>query len=218
VDRLQPTTHDVVGDRIEAGTFAVAAALTGGEITISGADAAHLRLPLDKLRATGVEVETGDGSITVRGDGVLRQVDVVTLPFPGFPTDLQPQFLVLLSQATGVSMVTENVFDGRFEIVEQLQRLGADLHVEGHHAIVRGRRRLRGARVRATDLRAGAALVLAGLVADGETVVLEPSHVDRGYDDFAGRLRALGADVVRAALPDEAGPEAVAASPAAGAA
>ncbi|MDP8968958.1 MAG: UDP-N-acetylglucosamine 1-carboxyvinyltransferase [Actinomycetota bacterium] len=198
VDALQPTDHEVVGDRIEAGTYAVAAALTNGEVTIDGVVPAHLRLVIDKLQSAGAEVTEGQRRLIVRGTGRLRSGDVVTLPYPGFPTDLQPLFLVLLSQAGGTSMVTENVFDGRFSIVEELTRLGADIHLEGHHAIVRGPRRLSGTLVRATDLRAGAALVLAGLVADGETVVAHPQHVDRGYADFAGRLRRLGADVRRA--------------------
>ena len=195
---LHPTEHAVVGDRIEAGTYAVAAALTGGRIDIDGVDPTHLRLFLDKLRATGVTVEERPDGMVVSRSGDLRPTDVVTLPFPGFPTDLQPQFLLLLSQATGSSMLTENVFDGRFSIVDELVRLGADIQVEGHHAMVRGPSPLRGHEVRSPDLRAGAALVLAGLIADGETVVTDPHHVDRGYADFAGRLRELGGDVRRA--------------------
>jgi UDP-N-acetylglucosamine 1-carboxyvinyltransferase len=197
VGELHPTEHTVVGDRIEAGTYAVAVALTGGRIDLQGVDPSNLRLFNDKLRAAGATVEEHTGGIAVSRQAELRPVDVVTLPFPGFPTDLQPQFLLLLSQAVGTSMLTENVFDGRFSIVEELRRLGADIHVEGHHAVVRGPRALRGAKVRAPDLRAGAALVLAGLVATGETVVTDPHHVDRGYADFTGRLRALGADVRR---------------------
>jgi len=201
VAALQPGDHTVVGDRIEAGTYVAAAALTSGEVKVDGVDPGHLRIPLQKLRAMGVDLDLGEDHIVVRGDGRLRATDVVTLPYPGFPTDLQPQFLVLLSQAGGVSMLTENVFDGRFSVIGELVRLGADIDVEGHHAVVRGARTLRGAAVRSTDLRAGAALVLAGLVADGETIVWEPQHVDRGYSDFAGRLRGLGADVQRVDLP-----------------
>ena len=197
VPELHPTDHAVVGDRIEAGTYAVAAALTGGSIDITGVDPDHLRRATDRLRATGAVVDERADGMVVSRTGEVRPVDVMTLPFPGFPTDLQPQFLLLLSQARGTSMLTENVFDGRFSIVDQLNRLGADIEVEGHHAMVRGPRPLTGAEVRAPDLRAGAALVLAGLVATGETVVLDPHHVDRGYTDFAGRLRALGADVRR---------------------
>jgi UDP-N-acetylglucosamine 1-carboxyvinyltransferase len=196
VPELHPADHTVVPDRIEAGTFAVAAAVTGGELRLEEVVPAHLRLPLEKLRAIGVEVEEGERHLVV-GGGRLRAADVVTLPYPGFPTDLQPQFLILLSQARGTSMVTENVFDGRFSVIEELRRLRADISLEGHHALVRGPRALQGATVRATDLRAGAALVLAGLVAEGETVVTDPYHVDRGYQDFAGRLRAVGADVER---------------------
>lgn len=199
---LHPTEHDVLPDRIEAGTYAIGAAATDGEVTLEGVEPDHLRLPLDKLRAVGAEITGGERSLVVRGTGQQQAVDAVTLPYPGFPTDLQPQFLVLLSQAAGTSMLTENVFDGRFSIVAELNRMGADIGLEGHHAVVRGARRLRGAAVRATDLRAGAALVIAGLVADGETVVLDPHHVDRGYADFAGRLRAMGADVRRAQVPD----------------
>jgi UDP-N-acetylglucosamine 1-carboxyvinyltransferase len=204
VERLRSADHSVVPDRIEAGTYAVAAALAGGEVKIDGVVPRHLRLPLTKLRALGVEVDEGDGHLVVRGPHRptgnarrLRALDIVTLPHPGFPTDLQAQMLVLLTQAYGTSMVTENVYDARLTIVAELQRMGADVTVEGHHAIVRGPTRLSGATVRATDLRAGAALVLAGLVAHGETTVTEAQHVDRGYSDFAGRLRALGADVER---------------------
>lgn len=199
VDALSPVDHEVVGDRIEAGTYAVAAALAGGEVTIDGVDPNHLRLVLDKLVDAGAGVERHESAVTVTG-GPLRAVDVVTLPFPGFPTDLQAAFLVLLSQASGTSMVTENVFDGRFRIVDHLARMGVDISVEGHHAIVRGPRPLQGACVDATDLRAGAALVLAGLVAEGRTLVVDAHHIDRGYADLAGRLAGLGADVRRLAL------------------
>ncbi|HVM15375.1 MAG TPA: UDP-N-acetylglucosamine 1-carboxyvinyltransferase [Egibacteraceae bacterium] len=205
VSALQPTEHAVLPDRIEAGTYAVAAAVTAGEIRLERVVPAHMRLALEKLSAIGAEVQEGEDSLVVRGDPDRQAVDVVTLPYPGFPTDLQPQFLVLLSQSAGTSMLTENVYDGRFSIIPELNRLGADIEVEGHHAIVRGARRLRGAEVHSPDLRAGAALVIAGLVAEGETVVRGAGHVDRGYADFAGRLRALGADVHRAAVSEDAG-------------
>ena len=198
VERLHPTEHAVVGDRIEAGTFAVAAAVTGGRVDIEGVKPEHLGMVLNKLRATGVTVDERADGMTVSRTGELKPTDIVTLPFPGFPTDLQPQFLLLLSQARGSAMLTENVFDGRFSIIDELNRLGADIEQEGHHAMVRGPRKLRGAEVRSTDLRAGATLVLAGLIAEGVTTVLEPQHVDRGYANLAGRLRALGADVQRA--------------------
>lgn len=203
VDELAPVDHEVVGDRIEAGTYAVAAALAGGEVTVDGVNPVNLRLVLDKLVDAGAGVERHEGHVTVTG-GPLRAMDVVTLPFPGFPTDLQAPFLVLLSQAAGTSMLTENVFDGRFAVIDHLVRMGADVSVEGHHAIVRGPRRLRGASVDATDLRAGAALVLAGLAAQGRTLVTGAHHIDRGYADFAGRLSALGADVRRVASPSPA--------------
>ena len=214
VGRLQPTEHAVVGDRIEAGTYAIAAALAGGEVKIDGVVPAHLAMPLEKLRAMGVEVDEGEDHVVVRGAWgappapranrltTLRATDLVTLPFPGVPTDLQAAFLTLLTQAGGTSMVTENVFDGRFVIVEELRRMGAAIEIEGHHALVHGPSRLAGTTVRAPDLRAGAALVLAGLVAEGETVVADAHHVDRGYSDFAGRLRNLGADVDRVRAGD----------------
>jgi UDP-N-acetylglucosamine 1-carboxyvinyltransferase len=199
VRRLRPAEHWVVGDRIEAGTYAVAAAITEGRVTVRGVDPAFLELPLDKMMAAGVEIDELRDGFVVAGTGELVATDVVTLPFPGCPTDLQPQLIVLLSQAKGTSMVTENVYDGRFGIVEQMRAMGADIDLEGHHVIVRGPRQLVGTRVVATDLRAGAALVLAGLVAEGMTVVTEPRHIDRGYADLAGRLRSLGADVERVA-------------------
>jgi UDP-N-acetylglucosamine 1-carboxyvinyltransferase len=197
VDDLRPVDHWVIGDRIEAGSFAVAAALTDGELRIRGVDPAFLRLPLAKLEAAGVDVRDRPDGFVVRGTGELVATDVATLPFPGCPTDLQALFVVLLSQAQGTSMVTENVYDGRFGIVPQLRAMGAEIEVSGHHAIVRGPRRLRGTTVRATDLRAGAALVIAGLVARGTTTVTEPRHIDRGYAHFAARLQSLGADVER---------------------
>lgn len=206
VPELHPVDHTVVGDRIEAGTYAVAGALAGGEVTVDGVDPDHLRLVLGKLGDAGTHVTTGERSVTVTG-GPLRAVDVVTLPFPGFPTDLQAAFLVLLSQAQGTSMVTENVFDGRFRVVEQLVAMGADVSVEAHHAIVRGPSRLRGASVEAPDLRAGAALVLAGLVAEGRTVVGHAHHIERGYADLLGHLAALGAHVRRLA-PEPSAPAA----------
>lgn len=205
VTELRPTEHRVVGDRIEAGTYAVAAAITRGVVTLRGVRPDHLRLALEKLRAAGVVVDEGEDSLAIDARDGLRAVDVVTLPYPGFPTDLQAPLLALLTQAGGTSMVTENVYDGRFSVVAELERMGAEIELQGHHALVRGPRALRGTRVRAPDLRAGAALVLAGLVAEGVTEVDEAQHVDRGYSDFAGRLRALGADVRRVTVPaDEA--------------
>ncbi len=194
---LRGTEHTVIGDRIEAGTFAVAAAVTGGDLTITGVRPEHLALPLEKMRAAGVEVQEGEDDLRVRGGGDYRAVDVATLPFPGFPTDMQPQIMVLLSLACGTSVVTENVFESRFMFVDELNRMGCDITIEGHHAIVRGGRKLSGTEVCATDLRAGAALVLAGLAAEGETQVLDIHHIDRGYQRLEEKLSKLGAEIRR---------------------
>lgn len=194
---LRGAQHATIGDRIEAGTFAVAAAVTRGEVRIAGVDPAHLGLPLEKMREMGVEVEEEKNAIKVRGGGDYRAVDIATLPFPGFPTDMQPQIMVLLSLAKGIGVVTENVFESRFMFVDELNRMGCDITIEGHHAIVRGGRRLSGAEVCATDLRAGAALVLAGLAAEGETRLLDIHHIDRGYEGLEEKLTLLGADLVR---------------------
>ena len=194
---LHGARHATIGDRIEAGTFAVAAAVTGGEVRIQGVVPAHLGLPLEKLREIGVGIEEEENAIKIRGGGEYRAVDVATLPFPGFPTDMQPQVMVLLSLAQGIGVVTENVFESRFMFVDELNRMGCDITIEGHHAIVRGGRRLSGAEVCATDLRAGAALVLAGLAAEGETRLLEVHHIDRGYERLEEKLAQLGADLVR---------------------
>lgn len=199
VDALRPVDHWVIGDRIEAGTFAVAAAVTHGDLTIRGVDPAFLQLPLAKLAAAGVDVRERADGFVVRDAGELVATDIATLPFPGCPTDMQALFVMLLTQAHGTSMVTENVYDDRFQIVAQLRSMGAEIDLTGHHAIVRGPRRLHGNRVVATDLRAGAALVVAGLVAQGTTIVTEPRHIDRGYANFAERLRTLGGDVERLA-------------------
>ena len=196
VDQLHAVEHATVPDRIEAGTLAFAAAATNGDITLTGLRTEHLRLPLMKLVAAGAVIEDGGDWLRVKGDG-LQPVDAVTLPYPGFPTDLQPQLMVLLSQAHGTSIVTENVFESRFAFVDELSRLGADITIDGHHAVIRGRRRLHGATVRALDVRAGAACLIAGLLADGETRIVDIQHVDRGYADIVGRLRQLGADIER---------------------
>ncbi|MGH3443383.1 MAG: UDP-N-acetylglucosamine 1-carboxyvinyltransferase [Nitriliruptorales bacterium] len=196
VERLRPVAHETVPDRIEAGTFAFAAALTGGDVTIHSARPEHLKLPLTKLAAVGATVDEIDVGLRVKASE-LHAVDVVTLPYPGFPTDLQPQLMVLLTQARGTSIVTENVFESRFGFVDELRKFGADVEIEGHHAVIRGPRALRGAGVRARDVRAGAACLLAGLVADGETTVTEIHHVDRGYAGIVDRLRAIGADIER---------------------
>jgi UDP-N-acetylglucosamine 1-carboxyvinyltransferase len=201
VDRLTSVAWETCPDRIEAGTYAVAAALTGGDVVIERVRPADLTLPLLKLRAAGVVVEEGGDSLRVKADG-LDPVDFVTLPYPGFPTDLQPQMMVLLTQAEGTSRCTENVFESRFSFVDELARMGADVHIDGHHALIRGPVRLHGATLTGLDVRAGAAGTLAGLVADGETIVRDVHHVDRGYSDFIPRLQSLGADVVRVPASD----------------
>ncbi len=194
---LGGTEYGVVGDRIEAGTMAVAGAMAGGEVEVAGIDPLFLQVFLNKLREIGVEVEEGESSFVVRSAPGLRPADIATLPYPGFPTDLQPPMMVLLSLAGGTSVLTENVFESRFIFVDELNRMGCNINIEGHHAIIRGGGRLTGAEVYASDLRAGAALVLAGLAAEGETVVGDIHHVDRGYEGLETKLSALGADITR---------------------
>jgi len=201
VDALTPTTHATLPDRIVAGTWAVAATMTQGDVHVRGGRVDHLEVALDKLVAAGASVDAAHDGFRVRMDRRPRAVDVVTLPYPGFPTDLQPLVLAMNSIADGTAMVTENVFEARWMFVNELIRLGADVRTDGHHAVVRGRGRLSGAPVTAHDIRAGAALVVAGLVADGVTEVHDVHHVDRGYDGFIESLVALGADVRREAAP-----------------
>jgi UDP-N-acetylglucosamine 1-carboxyvinyltransferase len=199
VERLRPAHHDVIPDRIVAGTYAYAAAMTRGDVTVHGAGPEHLEIALDKLLQAGAQLSQVDDGFRVRCEVRPKAVDVVTLPYPGFPTDLQPMAIALNSVAEGVAFVTENIFEGRFMFIDELVRLGADVRTDGHHAIVRGRERLSGAPVRATDIRAGAGLVLAGLVADGVTTVADANHVDRGYQNFVEALTTLGAQIRRRA-------------------
>jgi UDP-N-acetylglucosamine 1-carboxyvinyltransferase len=202
VDRLAPVAHRVVPDRIAAGTWAFAAATTRGDIAIRSAEAGHLDLVLDKLMHAGCDIERlADGFRVVATDRSLKAIDAATLPYPGFPTDLQPFVLGYDAVAEGSGMVTENLFEARFRTVQELARLGADVRVDGHHAMVHGRPRLSAAPVEASDIRAGAALVIAGLVAEGVTRVSGVHHVDRGYAHFDQHLRDLGADVRREADP-----------------
>lgn len=195
VSSFTPVDHAVVGDRIEAGTFLAAAALCGGPVTVHGVEPEHLELVLAKITAAGAEVTTGLDSVTVRRTGPLRPVDVATLPYPGFPTDMQPQFMALMAVADGTSVITENVFESRFMFADELGRMGADVTIEGHRALIRGVAGLSGAPVKSPDLRGGAALVLAGLVADGTTTVGDIHHILRGYEAFVDKLAALGADI-----------------------
>ena len=201
VESLCPVEHETVTDRIVAGTWAVAAVMTRGDVTVVGGRPEHLEMPLDKLVRAGAEISAVPGGFRVTMDRRPRAVDVVTLPYPGFATDFQPLFLGLNTVAEGTAMVTENVFESRWMFVNELVRLGADVRTDGPHAVVRGRELLSGAPVTAHDIRAGAGLVLAGLVADGITEVSEVHHVDRGYEGFVDKLVALGADVRREAAP-----------------
>ena len=202
VDRLHPVEHRTVTDRIVTGTWVFASAIAGGDLHIAGGTAHHLDIVLDKLVGAGAEIEVEEGGFTVRTHRRLSSFDVATLPYPGFPTDLQPFAMALAAVSSGTAMITENVFEARFMFAQELARLGADLRTDGHHAVVRGVPMLSGAPVIAHDIRAGAALVLGGLAAQGTTVVAESHHIDRGYPWFAEALAAVGADVVR--LPDDA--------------
>lgn len=195
VEELHPAHHEVVPDRIEAGTYAIGAAATRGDVTLLDVCSPHLELPLQKLEAAGAEVTRGPDQVRVAMSGRPRSLDMVTLPYPGFPTDLQPPMMVLLAQAEGSSILTENVFEARFLFVDELNRMGSQIRVEGHHAVIRGVESLSGAPVRAPDIRAGAALVLGGLCAEGETQVYDVGHIERGYEDFVSKLRGLGADI-----------------------
>jgi UDP-N-acetylglucosamine 1-carboxyvinyltransferase len=210
VDGLRAADHDAVPDRIEAGTWAAAAVATRGDVTIENARPEHLDLFLAKLEDAGAEViRGGEGAgLRVRQHAQPRPLDFVTLPYPGIATDFQPVLLAMLAVADGTSIATENVFEGRFTYVGELQRMGADIRTQGHHAVIRGVPRLSAAPVRAPDIRAGAALVIAGLVADGVTMVEDVHHIDRGYEDFDAKLAALGGRVRRhggpVVIPDPA--------------
>ena len=197
VKKLTPTNHATLADRIVSGTWAFAAAMTQGDITIENGRADHLELPLDKLVEAGAVVTTTKNGFRVKMDKRPTAVDVATLPYPGFPTDLQPMVITLNSIADGTSIVTENVFEGRFMFVNELLRLGAKIQVDGHHAAITGINQLSAAPVAATDIRAGAGLVLAALVSDGVTIIEDAFHIDRGYPDFPTQLQSLGADVSR---------------------
>ena len=197
VDELGPADHTIVGDRIEGGTFLFAALVAGGDVTVEGIELEHLGVVAAKLADLGAIVDRAPEGVRVIVEGRPRATDVQTLPYPGFATDFMPLAVAALAVSDGTGIVTENVFDNRLSFADELNRMGAHVHTEGRHAVVRGVDRLSGAPVRALDVRAGAALVLAGLAAEGETVVLESRHIDRGYPDLAGKLRALGADVDR---------------------
>jgi UDP-N-acetylglucosamine 1-carboxyvinyltransferase len=197
VEELAPAEHTVIPDRVVAGTLLAAAGLAGGEVVVEDGRFDHMEMFVNKLRSMGVEVEQRPEGLCATSTGRLSSVDVATLPYPGVATDYKPLVVTMLAVADSVAIVTENLFEGRFRYVDELRRMGADVRTEGHHAVVRGVPRLSGAQVRCPDIRGGAALVLAGLVADGETVVTGTRHLDRGYEDFPATLRSLGADVER---------------------
>jgi UDP-N-acetylglucosamine 1-carboxyvinyltransferase len=197
VGELHGITHRVIPDRIETASFVIAGALMGGDVRVAGARPDHLDAFIIKLKEAGVEVTTGTDSITVKGGRKIKSVDVTTLPYPGFPTDLQAQFMVLMSVADGVSVITETIFENRFMHAQELDRMGADIRLEGNRAVVRGVKTLSGAPVMASDLRASVALVLAGLAANGKTEVSRVYHLDRGYEQIEKKLLKLGAQIER---------------------
>ena len=197
VARLQPVKAHIIPDRIEAGTFMVGAALTGGNIKILECDPRHLDAVIQKIQLAGAQVTTGQDWIEVRGDKEIRSTDVKTLPYPGFPTDMQAQFMVLMSLGNGVSIISENIFENRFIHVVELQRMGADITLSGRSAMIKGVPHLSGAPVMASDLRASASLILAGLVAEGQTEVNRVYHLDRGYDALETKFAQLGAAIKR---------------------
>ena len=195
VSELGPVTHSVIPDRIEAGTYMIAAAATEGNVLISDVIPKHIDPIIAKLREMGVTVDVADDQVRVIGHHLPKAVDIKTFPYPGFPTDLQSLAMVLLTQANGSSIITENVFEGRFKHVDELKRMGARIKVEGRTAIIEGCSHLSGAPVRATDLRAGAAFVVAGMLAEGETVISDIGHIYRGYEKICSKLNSLGANI-----------------------
>jgi UDP-N-acetylglucosamine 1-carboxyvinyltransferase len=197
VPSLEPAAHRVVPDRLEAGTYALAAASSGGDVKVVNCVPDHLRMELRKMEAAGCEVETGADWLRVRGPVRAEPVDFATLPYPGFHTDMHPQMVAFLATAAGTSITTENVYASRFRYIGELNRMGADIHADGQHVVIRGVDRLSGCEVDGCDIRAGAAMVLAGLGAEGETVVTEAQHIDRGYDGFVSKLASLGALIRR---------------------
>jgi UDP-N-acetylglucosamine 1-carboxyvinyltransferase len=203
VERLRGVEHHVIPDRVEAGTYMIAAAITGGDVYVEGAISDHLGPVIAKMQEMGVQIDSDENGVRVRAKHPLRAVDVKTLPYPGFPTDMQAQMMVLLLTAEGTSIVTETVFENRFMHVEELAKMGAEVKVDSRTAIVTGNARLTGSIVCATDLRAGAALICAALAADGVTEVSGLHHVDRGYVDIVGKLSSLGANILRAPSPEE---------------
>jgi len=197
VDHLEPATHHTVPDRLEAGTYLVAGAMSRGEVTVTGCRPEHLRMELRKLEAAGCDVTTTENSVTVKGPDRPIAVDISTLPYPGFHTDMLPQLVAFLAVADGTSIVTENIYAGRFRYLGELNRMGSDVQPDGQHVVIRGSDELSGCEVDGCDIRAAAALTIAGLRADGETMITDAHHVDRGYQDFVPKLASLGADITR---------------------
>ena len=197
VDKLSGARHRIIPDRVEAGTFVIAGALTGGDLTVANCAPQHLGALLSKLGDCGVQLTTGTDSVRVVGDGPLKSVDMVTEEYPGFPTDMQAQYMALATQAEGTCLITENIFENRYLHALELVRMGANIKIDGRRAVVRGTTPLSGAAVLASDLRASASLVLAGLVAEGETIIDRVYHIDRGYERIEEKLRSVGAQIRR---------------------
>jgi len=197
VGALEPASHTTVPDRVEAGTYLAAGAMTGGTVTVTGIKPGHLRMELQKLESIGCGIEMAESSVTVVGPERPAAVDVATLPYPGFHTDMHPQMVTILSIAEGTSLVTENIYSGRFRYLGELNRMGADIHADGQHVVIRGVERLSGCEVDGCDIRAGAALTIAAMRAEGETLIRDAHHVDRGYDGWVPKLRSLGAHIER---------------------
>jgi UDP-N-acetylglucosamine 1-carboxyvinyltransferase len=197
VSKLKGAKHRIIPDRIEAGTFLIAGAMTGGDLNIAGCDPAHLKAVINKLHEVGVKTKSNGDSVRVMGDNPFTAADITTEEFPGFPTDMQAQFMALATQAEGASIITENIFENRFMHAQELVRMGASIKIEGRRAVVRGKTPLSAAAVLASDLRASASLVLAALVADGETIIDRVYHIDRGYENIEEKLRAVGAQIKR---------------------
>ena len=205
VDKLHGGTYTIIPDQIEAGTYMVAAAATGGEVLVKNVIPKHLECISAKLRETGTIVQEYEDSVLVKGASNLRRVNIKTMPYPGFPTDMQPQMGALLCLAGGTSVITEGIYDNRFKYVNELRKMGAEIQVDGRIAIIEGGRQLTGALVQACDLRAGAAMVIAGMVASGQTVVEDIHFIERGYENFVGKLQSLGADIEIVDFQDEPG-------------
>ena len=202
-DSLHGGTYTIIPDQIEAGTYMVAAAAAGGEVKINNVIPRHLESISAKLREMGVTVIAGEDCVTVKSTGRLRKVNIKTMPYPGFPTDMQPQFAAALCLANGASVITEGIYDNRFKYLTELRKMGAQVQVDGRVALIEGVDKLYGAPVAACDLRAGAAMVIAGLCAEGTTEVEDVHYIERGYEDFVGKLRGLGADIALVSCPDE---------------